>query len=81
MSESMNMPSIAAIPIVGRAVPNYKLRTAKQDELGLPGLPWGFNASKRPEGIPFLGDLVLFVFPKTEAKTSFEFSLQRVVTG
>jgi hypothetical protein len=81
VSESTSMPSITVLPIVGKSQPNYVLRTTRQDKLGLPGLPWAFKAAKKPEGIPFLGDLVFFVSPRAEEMTSFEFSLQRVVTG
>jgi|GEM_PF-3964436 len=77
-------PSIVVIPIVGESRGNYKKvgrPIDKRKDLGLPVLPWAFKNPKKPEGVPFQGDLVLFIFSETTSSRKFEFSLERVVTG
>lgn len=81
MSDSQPMPSILVMPVVGQSKENYKLRSRRRDALDLPGMPWAFKGPREPLGVPFLGDLVLFVFPLAKDKSKFEFSIERVVTG
>ena len=75
------MPIIVVVTIVKGSRTNYEKRVERQAELGLIGMPWAFPEAKNPEGIPFEGDLVLFVFPKKEDRSLFQFSIERVVTS